>query len=158
MRWADFTLAVALLASLVMLGPALAHAFELPNKIDLPGDQYFIVQQIYRGWDRFAVALLVQVVALAATAWLTRHQRQVARPVAAALLCVVAAQILFWVFTFPANAATTNWTAQPDDWQRLRRDWEYSHLAGAVLQFVGLLSLIGALVQRARGLNGARSR
>src|SRR5215475_14552920 len=35
-RWADVALAVALLASLVMLGPALAHAFELPNKIGLP--------------------------------------------------------------------------------------------------------------------------
>ena len=30
--------------------PAGAHLFELPNKIGLPQDQYFIVQSIYRGW------------------------------------------------------------------------------------------------------------
>jgi hypothetical protein len=147
---ADIALAVALLASLVMLGPALAHAFELPNKIGLPREQYFIVQQIYRGWDLFAVILLVQVVALITAAWLTRRQDEVARPVVVTLLCVVAAQVLFWIFTFPANAATTNWTVQPDDWQRLRRDWEYSHLAGAILQFIGVLGLILALVRRAR--------
>jgi hypothetical protein len=150
---ADIALTVALLASLVMLGPALAHAFELPNKIGLPRDQYFIVQQIYRGWDMFAVVLLIQVVALAAAAWLTRRQDQVVRPVVVTLLCVVAAQILFWVFTFPANAATTNWTVQPEDWQRLRRDWEYSHLAGAILQSIGVLGLIVALIRRARAFS-----
>ena len=30
-----------------LLGPALAHAFELPAKIGLPREEYFIVQQIY---------------------------------------------------------------------------------------------------------------
>jgi hypothetical protein len=36
---------VALLASALVLGPALAHLFELPNKIGLSRDDYFIVQK-----------------------------------------------------------------------------------------------------------------
>ncbi|MGE0650765.1 MAG: hypothetical protein AB7P12_03310 [Alphaproteobacteria bacterium] len=32
------------------MGGALAHLFELPNKIGLPADAYFTVQQNYRGW------------------------------------------------------------------------------------------------------------
>ena len=55
---------VAFLTSAILLGPALAHAFELPNKIDLPRDQYFVVQQVYRGWSLFGFVLPVQVVAL----------------------------------------------------------------------------------------------
>jgi hypothetical protein len=50
---------VALLASALMLGPALAHAFELPAKIGLSREEYFIVQQIYRGWAGFSLVLVV---------------------------------------------------------------------------------------------------
>lgn len=45
---------VALLASTLALGPALAHLFALPNKIDLSRDEYFIAQKAYRGWNQFA--------------------------------------------------------------------------------------------------------
>jgi hypothetical protein len=154
-RWADVALAVALLASLAMLGPALAHGFELPNKITLSREEYFIVQQIYGGWDKFALVLLVQVLALAAALWMARRQRAVVRPLVVTFACVVAAQVLFWSYTFPANAATANWTVQTRDWERLRRDWEYSHLAGAILQLFAVLSLITALVQRALLLSRA---
>jgi hypothetical protein len=50
---------VALLASALLLGPALAHTFELPTKITLPREEYFVVQQIYRGWAGFSVVLIV---------------------------------------------------------------------------------------------------
>ena len=146
----DIALVAALLASLVMPGPAPAHAFELANKIDLPREPYFVVQQICRGWDKFAAVLLVQVIALVAAAWLTRGQRQVLLPIVVTLLCVAGAHILFWTFTFPANQATANWTVQAGDWQRLRRDWEYSHLGGAVLQFIAVSSLVVAVAERAR--------
>jgi len=92
----------------------------------------------------------VQVAALVTAAWLTRRQRDVALPAVVTLLCVFAAQALFWTFTFPANAATANWTVPTDDWESLRRDWEYSHLAGAALQFIGVLSLVLALVRHGR--------
>jgi hypothetical protein len=139
---------VALLASAVLLGPALAHAFELPNKINLPRDQYFVVQQIYRGWSGFGLVLVVQIAALLAAAYLSRRESAVVVPTLLAILCVAAAQALFWLYTQPANAATMNWTTEPDDWEKLRRNWEYSHLAGAGLQLVGIACLTVAIMAR----------
>jgi len=131
-----------------MLGPALAHAFELPNKIVLPRDEYFIVQKIYRGWNSFSVLLVVQVISLVAAAFLVRRQPRVLIPTVLAIVFVAAAQVLFWSYTYPANVATANWTVQPDNWAMLRQHWEYSHAAGAGLQVVGLCCLIIAVVSR----------
>jgi hypothetical protein len=49
---------VALMLTALALVPAGAHLFELPNKIGLSQDRYFIVQQIYRGWALFGFVLL----------------------------------------------------------------------------------------------------
>ena len=45
------------LAVAVALALAGAHLFEMPNKIGLPRDAYFLVQGIYRGWALFGVVL-----------------------------------------------------------------------------------------------------
>jgi hypothetical protein len=142
---------VALLASALMLGPALAHAFELPAKIGLPREEYFIVQQIYRGWAGFGAVLIVQVVALLTAAFVVQRDRRVLIPTVLALLFVLGAQVLFWAYTYPANVATANWTVQTDDWMHLRRMWEYSHLAGTGLQVLGMACLIVAVMSRPAG-------
>jgi hypothetical protein len=147
---ANFAFFVALLASAVVLGPALAHLLELPNKIDLPRDEYFIVQKAYRGWNQIAWVLGIQVVALLAAAILARAERRVMVLTLLALACVLAAQGLFWTFTYPANVATANWTVMPDNWDGLRRRWEYSHAAGATLQLAGFCLLALAVVLRGR--------
>ena len=46
----DIVFFVALLSTALALGGALAHLFELPTKMSLPREHYFIVQTIYRGW------------------------------------------------------------------------------------------------------------
>ena len=139
---------VALLVSALVLGPALAHLFELPNKIGLPRDEYFIVQKIYRGWSQLGWLLLIQIAALAATAYLARAEPRVLALVLLALVAVLAAQAVFWLFTYPANVATVNWTLQPESWDELRRQWEYSHAAGAVLQLSGFCLLTIAVLGR----------
>jgi hypothetical protein len=139
---------VALLASALMLGPALAHAFELPNKIGLTRDDYFVVQQIYRGWNGFGVLLVVQVIALLATAFLVRRQPRAMVPTVLAILFVAGSQALFWIHTYPANVATVNWTLQVADWDTLRHQWEYSHAAGAALQVLAMSCLIIAALAR----------
>jgi hypothetical protein len=136
----------ALMVTALALGPALAHLLELPNKIALPRDAYFTVQQIYAGWSLLGVVLLVQLVSLAAVIAFADSDRRLRICAIVALLCLVGAQVLFWVFTYPANAATANWKVQPDNWEALRLQWEYSHAGGAVLQLVAMASLIiGAL-------------
>jgi hypothetical protein len=139
---------IALLATAIALGGALAHLFELPNKFDLPREPYFIVQQIYAGWWQFAYALAVQLIAIIALLFLYRHQTHTFLAVFVALLCLIAAQILFWIYTQPANAATNNWTTQPGNWEALRRHWEYSHAGGAVFQLLAFCALVVAVLRR----------
>lgn len=51
----------------------------------------------------------------------------------AAAALIVLNLVIFMLFTQPANAATENWTVQPDDWEALRRQWEYSHTVNAAV-------------------------
>ncbi|MGZ3341547.1 MAG: DUF1772 domain-containing protein [Reyranella sp.] len=140
---------IALLASAAMLGPALAHAFELPAIMKLPRDEYFIVQQVYRGWSNFSLLLVVvQLISLVTTAYLERRERRVLLPTVLAILFVLGAQVLFWAYSHPANVATANWTMPTDDWVGLRRVWEYSSVARAGLQALAMTALIIAVVSR----------
>jgi hypothetical protein len=139
---------IALLATAVALGAAAAHALELPNKVNLPANEYFIVQKAYRGWDRLALLLLIELLAMIAVASLYWSTPAVRWAVLAAIACLASAQLVFWTFTYPANLATKNWTLVPDDWQQLRRNWEYSHAAGALFQLLAMTAMIVAVLSR----------
>ncbi len=140
---------IALLSTALTLGPALAHAFELPNKIGLSQTDYFVVQQIYAGWNRLAILLAIQLASMLALAVMSRRRRpEVFWPVLLAILSLACAQALFWTFTYPANVVTGNWTSVPADWQMWRARWEYSHLAGAAFQLLAMSALIVAALRR----------
>jgi hypothetical protein len=64
----------------------------------------------------------------------------------AATLCIALSLAVFFLFTFPANKATQNWTVLPQQWQALRQQWEYSHATGAILNFVALASLTLSII------------
>ena len=57
-------------------------------------------------------------------------------------LLVALSLAVFFAWTFPANLATENWTRMPEDWEALRRRWEYSHAANAGLLFLALCSVV----------------
>ena len=48
---------LAILLTALALVPAGAHLAELPNKIGLDQEAYFIVQNIYAGWALFGIVL-----------------------------------------------------------------------------------------------------
>jgi hypothetical protein len=104
---------IALLATAVALGGALAHAFELPNKIGVSREAYFVMQRAYDGWWILAFVLLVQFLSIAAVIYLARRRHAVFSYAVTALLGVTGAQAVFWIYTQPANVATRNWTVQP---------------------------------------------
>lgn len=139
---------IALLATALAMGAALAHALELPNKIGLTQEQYFTVQQIYAGWNRLAYLLAIELLGIVAVIVLYRRDKRVMIASSIALGSFIAAQIIFWIWTFPANSATQNWTVQPENWEILRMEWEYSHLAGAFFQVLAMASLIVAALAR----------
>lgn len=146
----DAALFLALLATAVALGAALAHAFALFNKIGLSGDEYLIAQKAYRGWDRLAYVLLTQLVSMLVVVILSRRESDVQVPALFAILSLVIAQAMFWIFAYPANMATQNWTMLPGNWETLRWQWEYSHAVGAAFQLLAMSCLIVAALARGR--------
>jgi heme A synthase len=48
---------------------------------------------------------------------------------------------IFFVFVYPANRATQNWTMTPPDWEVWRFQWEWGHTVAAVCIFLVFLAL-----------------
>lgn len=135
---------VVLLA--ISMGGGLAHLFALPNKMGLTADQYFVAQQVYRGWALLGIVILGALASTIGLAVLVRRHRTEFALTLAAAACIVLSLIVFFTFTFPANQATENWTMRPDDWETLRSQWEYSHAVGAVLYLAALVALTLSLI------------
>ena len=68
--------------------------------------------------------------------------------VVAACLLMAATFPVFFIWTYPGNVATQNWTVVPDNWGALRTQWEYSHAANAVLTFAAFCCLALAAGRR----------
>jgi hypothetical protein len=138
---------VAIALAAVALVPSGAHLFALGNKVNLGAEQYFIVQNIYRGWDLFGIVLVGSLVADLILALMLR--RRGGAPFILALLAfgaMVLMLAIFFVWTFPANKATNNWTTIPDHWEQLREQWEYSHAVNAVVAFAAFSVTLSALM------------
>ncbi len=145
--WLAAALVAALLSTALALGPALAHLFELPNKMRLEPDAYFAAQRMYSGWAVLAIIILgAQALSIAATIALGRSDGSVLTAALVAIAAVFAAQLVFWIWTYPANAATDQWTKMPDNLEALRSQWEYSHATGAAFQLIAMASLTVAAV------------
>jgi hypothetical protein len=52
---------VAVILTALTFAPSGAHLFELPNKIGLSEEHYFIVQSIYRGWAFFGIVIVAGI-------------------------------------------------------------------------------------------------
>jgi len=137
----------AIVLTALALVPAGAHFFELPNKIGLDQQAYFTVQAIYRGWALFGIALFGALLAnLALTLLLAFRRRAYVLPLLAFLL-VAATLLIFFIWTYPANQATSNWTLPTPNWTTLRMHWEYAHATNAVLTFAALCLLTWSAVR-----------
>jgi hypothetical protein len=132
---------LAVVLTALALVPAGAHLFALPNKIGLPKDAYFTVQQIYAGWALLGVVLFGSAIVNLALAIALRGERPAFYFALAGLIAIAATLAIFFTWTFPANQATANWTQPPDDWERLRTQWEYSHAVNAVITFFALCAV-----------------
>ena len=132
---------LAIVFTALALVPAGAHLFELPNKIGLAEDAYFVVQGIYRGWALFGIVLFGALGANLAVAIMVRRQRGSFWLALMAFLLVAATLAIFFTWTYPANQATSNWTVVPANWQELRTQWEYAHATNAVLTFMALCAV-----------------
>lgn len=138
---------LAILLTAIAMSAGFAHLLALPNKISMAPDEYLAAQQIYRGWALLGVVIVAALVTTLVLAVRLRHAAGATFPlVVVALVCIAGTLVVFFTFTFPANQATANWTELPDGWEHLRRQWEYSHAAGALLYLAALACLaLGAV-------------
>jgi hypothetical protein len=142
---------VAIMLTAVAMAGGFAHLLALPNKVTLGQEEYWTVQQIYRGWALLGLPIFGALAATSVLALLERRRPKVFLLTLAAALCIGMALVSFFLYTFPANQATASWTMLPDNWEVLRQQWEYSHAAGALLYFVALGALtLSLLVDRRR--------
>ena len=146
--WQKTIYFLSLLFAALALGPAMAHALELPNKINLSRDDYLIVQQIYRGWALLGIVVFGALLSTLALTITVRRDRNAFIFALIAFLCIAGTQIVFWTYTYPTNQITNNWTTLPENWSALRRQWEYSHATSALLNLLAMSSLsISVLVR-----------
>jgi hypothetical protein len=140
----------SLLFVVLVLAPAMAHLLELPNKIGLSREDYLVVQQIYSGWALLGIVVIGALLSTLILTIMVRRQSKIFSLTLIAFLCVVAAHAVFWIFTFPANQLTSNWTVLPENWMALRAQWEYSHVAGAVLNLIAFIMLVLSVLVRGK--------
>lgn len=143
---------LAIVIGALALIPSGAHLAALPNKIGLPQADYFVVQGIYSRWALLGLLWPAAIVANTLLAGLARSQSGPFWLAALAATCFVLMLVIFFLWTQPANQATLNWTTAPENWEALRRQWEYSHAANTVIAFIALcLTTLSALAWRPSG-------
>jgi hypothetical protein len=137
---------LSMLSTAIGMVAAWAHLLAFANKMKLPKEEYLIVQKIYRGWALIGIVAVVAVVSTAALAVLQNDEGSSFYFSLAASVGIAVSLAIFFAATFPANKATENWTILPANWEALRRRWEYSHVAGAILYFLALTLLCLSLL------------
>jgi cytochrome bd-type quinol oxidase subunit 2 len=124
----------ALILGALVLIPSGAHLLELPHKLAMDRGAYFSAQQLYMGWALSAVPIVATIV-MDILLWrrLRRDERARGAPALASALLIAGGLGIFFVWIYPANRVTQNWTVIPGDWADLRVRWEYAHAVIAVL-------------------------
>jgi hypothetical protein len=129
---------LAIVLTALALAPAGAHVAAMPAKLTLARDSYFTVQGIYRGWALFGIIIFAAFAANVGHAVRVRRTRSACALSLAAAALIAVGLAAFFVWTFPANQATANWTIAPAQWDTLRTRWEYGHAANAAATFLAL--------------------
>jgi len=130
---------LGLVSIALYLIPTGAHLFELPGKMMMSPNNYMVVQRIYTGWALFGLVIFAAMLLTLLHAIMLRRERASLALSLGALLCLVTTQVIFWLFTYPMNVASQNWTVTPEPFEAARHQWEYSHAASALLTFAALV-------------------
>jgi hypothetical protein len=134
---------IALLA--IALVPSGAHLSELSHKLRLTPENYMTVQGIYGGWALFGFAIAGAFATVSLHTYLVRRNNAAFTWSVASLACIASGQLVFWLFTYPVNVETVNWTVMPADFEAARDQWEYSHAVGSAFSFLAIIALMRSI-------------
>ena len=138
---------LAVLLTAMALVPGGAHVFAMANKLAMPQDAYFAAQAAYRGWSLLGAVIIAALAVDLAFAVLLHQRQQPSGLAFAGFLCLALSLLAFFVWTWPANQATADWTTVPADWETVRRQWEYGHAAAAALTFAAFAAIVAAALR-----------
>jgi hypothetical protein len=130
---------LAVLFTVISLIPGGAHVLEFHRKITFSADNYLMVQSLYTGWAFIGMAIFSALALNGTAAIMLKGQGTPFQWELAATVLLVVSLAIFFIWTFPVNQTTANWTRLPPNWPALRRQWEYSHLANAAVVFASLV-------------------
>jgi branched-subunit amino acid ABC-type transport system permease component len=133
---------ISLFFTALALCPYVAHLMAFPNKMEMTKEEYFIAQQVYSGWSYSSILILLSFVSTIVLSILAKDHDRVLRFSLGSVFCIGMSLMVFFVFTFPANQFTRNWTFLTQSWEDLRIQWEYSHAFNAVLYIAAEALLI----------------
>jgi hypothetical protein len=88
----------------------------------------------------FGIPIITAILLIVIHTLMVRNDRPVFILSLSAALSLAATQVIFWMFTYPINAASNNWTTTPKDFEAARQQWEYSHAINAALTFAAFVA------------------
>ena len=135
-----FQLATISVVALYLV-PHGAHFFERPAKMALSPESYMIVQSIYAGWSRFGLVIVAALLMILAHTVLVRDDRQAFWLSLLSFAALAGVMTIFWLYTYPVNVESHNWTVKPEPFEAAQRQWEFSHAANAILTSLSLLAV-----------------
>ncbi len=131
------------------MGASFTHVLELPAKLDLPGDRYLAVQEIYRYFGAVAAVLEIGSLVLMMGAIVLGWHRSSAHAMPVLALILFAASLATWALVVsPVNTLFVSWAGGlPAHWTGARDRWEWGHVAVFGLKLAAFVLLITALLR-----------
>ncbi len=134
----DLAYAATVVSIGLIAGTALAHVFEMPHKMAMPGDVWLSIQGvIYNGWGQ--KLLYLDIVAIAGLTFCILRNAFARTALLLSLMLLLIADVgIFLIWIAPTNEAVDAWSSitPMSNWVELRQNWEWGHAARA-----GVLSL-----------------
>jgi hypothetical protein len=135
-----------IVTGLALIAPG-AHLFEIYRKVQMSQDDYFVVQRIYLGWWMVGLLLPAALVLNLALAFAVRDDRFALWLALTAAVLIAANLAIFAGWTQPVNSATENWALRLQNWEALRRQWEFSHAINAGVTFLAFCATTAAVLR-----------
>jgi hypothetical protein len=141
------------------MSAAFCHLLEMqPKKKYEKGLYVRLHRTLYPNYGR--VAGIAEILSVLSTLGLTlrmrRQESKGARLAGVAAGCLAAAHTVFQTLVSPVNKTMASWPLDsiPDDWMRLRDQWEHGHATRAFLTIGALTSLVLDVVRDTRSQDG----
>jgi Domain of unknown function (DUF1772) len=128
------------------MGMAFCHTLELPAKIQYDRGLYVTLQNsLYLSFG--TIGAVIEVGALLAAlvlSFLVRKHRTAFIWTVIGAVCLAVALAIWFAWILPVNIEISKWTAAsvPENWMRLRDQWEYAHATRFIIQLIGFSTLI----------------